>query len=90
MASTEFDALMATTQLEREKADGIKSLVSSAKATAKAQQERDVALAEVAKLRAVLTEALATFWAKTHPGLPCRRSEHVAQTTIDRWREALS
>ena len=78
-------------------ADAIKSLVASAKATAKASQERESALAEVARmaemvadLRAVLAEVLATFTVKTHPGLPCRQSGHIALHTIDRWREALS
>jgi len=52
-ASPEFDALMATTQLEREKADGIRSLVSSAKATAKWQHRAEVAEAALARVEAL-------------------------------------
>jgi hypothetical protein len=55
--SAEFDALMASTQLEREKADGIRSLVASVKATTKAQDERDAALALVERIKALCDDA---------------------------------
>ena len=55
--SDEFDALLATTELERSKADGIKSLVSSVKATTKAQDERDEALALIERIKALCEDA---------------------------------
>ena len=55
--SDEFDALLALTVAEREKADGIKSLVASVKATTKAQDERDVALALIERIKALCDDA---------------------------------
>jgi len=54
--SAEFAALMATTQLEREKADGIKSLVAASKLAAKYEAERDAALARNERQRATLAK----------------------------------
>ena len=88
--SESLDALLATTQLEREKADGIRSLIAASKLAAGYQHRAEKAEADNARLRTVLTEVLATFWIKTHPGMPCRRSDHIALHVIDRWREALS
>ena len=52
-ASPEFDALMATTQLEREKADGINSLIAAAKLAEGYQvraRKAEAALARVERL----------------------------------------
>lgn len=49
-SSPEFDALMATTQLEREKADGIKSLVAATKLAAKYQHRAEVAEAALGRV----------------------------------------
>ena len=61
--SPEFDAALAVTELEKSKADGIKSLIASAKATAKASQERDAALATVNRVWGVLGEPVAPMTA---------------------------
>ena len=50
--SDEFDALLAETQLEREKADGIRSLDAASKLAAGYQARAEKAEAEVARLRA--------------------------------------
>ena len=50
--STEFDALMAQTQLEREKADGIRSLVAASKLAAGYQHRAEVAEAALARVSA--------------------------------------
>ena len=52
--SDEFDALMATTELERSKADGIRSLIAASKLAAGYQHRAEVAEAEVERLRAFL------------------------------------
>ena len=49
-ASPEFDALMATTQLEREKADGIKSLIAASRLAADYQHRAEVAEAALARV----------------------------------------
>ena len=56
MASPEFDALMATTQLEREKADGIRSLVAASRHSAKYQYERDIARAALVRIGSIVDE----------------------------------
>ena len=48
--SPEFDALLATTQLEREKADGIKSLIAASKLAADYQHRAEVAEAALARV----------------------------------------
>jgi hypothetical protein len=48
--STEFDALMASTQLEREKADGIKSLIAASKLAARYQHRAEKAEAALARV----------------------------------------
>ena len=55
-ASPEFDALMATTQLEREKADGIKSLIAASKLAADYQHRAEVAEAALARVSALLAD----------------------------------
>ena len=58
--------------------------------------QRARALAEVERLtterdaaRAALTEALASFTHKTHPGRDCRQSGHIAVEVVAKWRAAL-
>jgi len=63
MTSPEFDALMATTQLEREKADDIRSLVAASKLAAKYEGERDAALAALARVGALLGDHDGPLWA---------------------------
>ena len=48
MTSPEFDALMAQTQLEREKADGIRSLIAASKLAADYQHRAEKAEAALA------------------------------------------
>ena len=55
-ASPEFDALMAQTQLEREKADGIKSLIAASKLAARYQHRAEVAEAALVVARVALAE----------------------------------
>jgi len=51
--SAEFDALMASTQLEREKADGIKSLIAASRLAAGYQRRAEVAEAALARVEDV-------------------------------------
>jgi len=55
--STEFDALMAQTQLEREKADGIRSLIAASKLAADYQHRAEVAEASLDRVRALCSAA---------------------------------
>jgi hypothetical protein len=48
--SDEFDALLATTELEREKADGIRSLIAASKLAAGYQHRAEVAEAALARV----------------------------------------
>jgi len=87
MGSAEFSALLATTQLEREKADGIKSLVSSAKATAKWQHRAEVAEAALTRVRALHVEAYpGAGWCAQQEGghgeiWPCKTSRALKGTS---------
>ena len=54
--SDEFDALLATTELEREKADGIKSLIAASKLAAKYQHRAEVAEAALARVEVEVAE----------------------------------
>ena len=56
MASPEFDALLATTQLEREKADGINSLIAASKLAAGYQHRAEKAEAALARVSALLAD----------------------------------
>ena len=56
-ASPEFDALLATTHLEREKADGIRSLIAASKLAADYQHRAEVAEAALARVSGVLSLA---------------------------------
>ena len=55
--SDEFSALLATTQLEREKADGINSLIAASKLAADYQHRAEVAEAALARVSWVLSLA---------------------------------
>ena len=52
--SDEFSALLATTQLEREKADGIRSLIAASKLAADYQHRAEVAEAALARVSAAV------------------------------------
>ena len=53
-ASPEFDALLAMTKLDREKADGIKSLIAASKLAADYQARAEVAEAALERIGKVL------------------------------------
>ena len=61
--SAEFDALMASTQLEREKADGIRSLVAASNLAAKYQHRAEVAEAALGRVQALLGDVDGPLWA---------------------------
>jgi len=63
MASPEFDALMATTQLEREKADGIKSLIAASRLAADYQHRAEKAEAALARVYVLIDDADGNLWA---------------------------
>jgi hypothetical protein len=60
--SDEFDALLATTELEREKADGIRSLIAAAKLAAGYQHRAEKAEGALAVALATLARASALTW----------------------------
>ena len=61
--SAEFAALMASTHLEREKADGIQSLIAASRLAAKYQHRTEVAEAALARVRALLGDHDGPLWA---------------------------
>jgi len=60
-ASPEFDALLATTQLEREKADGIRSLIAASRLAADYQHRAEVAEAALARVEHLNVVAIKLF-----------------------------
>ena len=61
--SAEFAALMASTHLEREKADGIKSLIAASRLAARYQHRAEVAEAALGRVQALLGHTDGPLWA---------------------------
>ena len=73
--SPEFDAALAVTELEKSKADGIKSLIAASKASAHYQaraEKAEAALARVAALHVIEEAVTARPWCASDKMLwPC-------------------
>ena len=75
--SPEFDAALAVTELEKSKADGIKSLIAASKASAAWQQRAQKAEAMLESIR-VLSDKLAVADVGPHGAWPTIKSIRAA------------